>query len=156
MIIRVLSLLLAALIPLKSFAIIDLNQDGWSDLWQATYGTGFVPGADDDGDGRTNFEEQVEGTDPLDGTSKKPEPTFESLPKGKLRFTWPTVIGKSYQLEVSFDGATWADVGGPVSGTGGTVERFIEKNTTFLGTGPRLSRYTALADEPLIEVVKTR
>jgi uncharacterized protein (DUF1800 family) len=151
---RALSLLLATLLPLPAFGIIDLNQDGWSDLWQAAYGTGFVPGADDDNDGRTNWEEHVEGTDPLDETSKKPEPTVEVLAKGALRFTWPTVIGKSYQLEVSFDGATWAGVGAPISGTGGIVERVIQKNSTFLGTGPRLSRYTELADEPLIEVVK--
>jgi uncharacterized protein (DUF1800 family) len=152
---RVLSLLLATLLSTPAFAIIDLDQDGWSDLWQAKYGTGFVLDADDDGDGRTNWEEHVEGTDPQDETSKKPEPTSEALAKGKLRFTWPTVIGKSYQIEASFDGVNWADVGGPISGTGDVVERIIEKNSTFLGTGPLLSRYTELADDPIIEVVKS-
>jgi uncharacterized protein (DUF1800 family) len=151
---RALALLIAILLPIPAFAIIDLDHDGWSDLWEAAYGKGFTPDADDDGDGRTNWQEHVEGTDPLDGASKKPEPTFEALAKGKLRFTWPTVIGKCYQLEVSFDGSTWAGVGAPVTGTGDTVERIIPKNSTFLGTGPRLSRYTGLADDPIIEVVK--
>lgn len=151
---RVLSLVLATLLPLPAFGIIDLDQDGWSDLWQATYGTGFAPDSDDDGDGRTNRQEHDEGTDPLDNTSKKPEPTFAALPKGKLKFTWPSVIGKSYQIEVSFNGTDWADVGAPVSGTGDVVERILDKNFTFLGTGPTVARYTELADEPLIEVVK--
>src|SRR5262245_14998037 len=147
---RVPSLLLACLLPLNAFAIIDLDHDGWSDLWEAAYGRGFVDTEDSDNDGRTNREEHDEGTDPLDNQSKKPDPTFEELPKGNLRFTWPTVIGKSYQLEVSFDGKEWDAAGAPIMGTGGTVERILAKNLTFLGSGAKVSRYTELSDDALI------
>src|SRR5689334_5649620 len=143
------------LLPFTAFGIVDLNNDGWSDLWAATYGSGYAPDADDDGDGRSNRQEHDEGTDPLDGLSKKPEPTVEFPGKGKLKFSWPTVIGKTYQLEVSVDGSTWAVVGAPVMGTGQTVERLINPGTTFLGTGPQLSRYTELADDPLLTPLKT-
>src|SRR6188768_1925698 len=85
------------LLPFTAFGIVDLDNDGWSDLWQASYGSGFAPDGDDDGDGRTNRQEHDEGTDPLDLLSKQPVPTAEIPPRGKLRFSWPTVIGKTYQ-----------------------------------------------------------
>jgi uncharacterized protein (DUF1800 family) len=149
-------LFLAAIfiLPRPSHAIVDLNQDGWSDLWQAMYGSGYVANADDDGDGRTNWEEHVEGTDPMDNLSKKGDLITSNLGKGKWMFSWPTVIGKSYQIEVSFDGTTWADAGAPVTGTGERVDRTLNTFTTFLGTGPRLARYTELPDEPLLTPVK--
>ena len=153
---RLRQLVLAVLLlPFTAFGIVDLDNTGWSDLWEATYGTGYAPDGDNDNDGRTNRQEHDEGTDPLDALSKKPEPTAETAPKGKLRFTWPTVIGKTYQLEVSVDGSTWAAVGAPVMGNGQTIERIITPGTTFLGTGPRLSRYTGLEDDPLLTPLKT-
>src|SRR6188768_2202720 len=96
-------LLLAAIfiLPHSSRAIVDLNQDGWSDLWQAQYGTGYLPDDDSDGDGRTNWQEHTEGTDPMDALSKRPEPAAANLGKGKWNFSWPTILGKWYQLEVS-------------------------------------------------------
>ena len=51
----------ALLLALPARAIIDQDGDGWSDLWQMAYGTGFLPDADDDGDGRTNRQEHDEG-----------------------------------------------------------------------------------------------
>src|SRR5687767_12877608 len=84
-----------ALLPFTAFGIVDLDADGWSDLWQATYGRGYAPDLDDDNDGRTNRQEHDEGTDPLDALSKRPEPVAAPAPRGKLRFTWPTVIGKT-------------------------------------------------------------
>jgi uncharacterized protein (DUF1800 family) len=149
-----LSITAALLSAVPASAIVDLDQDGWSDLWQLAYGHGHLPDVDSDGDGRTNWEEHNDGTDPADGLSKRPVPEVQAQPKGKMRFAWPTVAGKYYQLEVSFDGTTWADVGGPVMGNGSLVERVLDKNATYLGTGPLMSRYTGLADEPLIETVK--
>ena len=142
------------LLPLTSWGIVDLDSNGWSDLWEAKYGSGYSPDADDDGDGRTNRQEHDEGTDPLDNLSKKPEPVAEAIGTTQFRFAWPTVIGKTYQIEVSFDGATWAAVGTPVMGTGEGAEHIINTFSTFLGTGPRLSRFTEVADEPALKPVK--
>jgi hypothetical protein len=88
-------LFLAAIfiLPRPSHAIVDLNQDGWSDLWQAMYGSGYVANADDDGDGRTNWEEHVEGTDPMDNLSKKGDsvgqPSLGNPIRSKSRLTVP-------------------------------------------------------------------
>jgi hypothetical protein len=145
----------AALLGSTAYSIVDLNGDGWSDIWQAAYGTGLDPTADNDGDGRTNSEEYVDGTDPFDPASKRPETSVEKASGGQLRFTWPSVIGKSYRLEVSFDsGTTWNALGAPVVGTGEMVEHFIDKNSTYLGTGPLLSRYLNLGDNVLLDDVK--
>lgn len=152
---RLSSIVLAILLlPFSAWGIVDLDNDGWSDLWQATYGRGYLPNEDDDGDNRSNREEHDEGTDPTDALSKKPDLTAIVPGRGKVAFNWPTVIGKTYQIEVSFDGSTWADVGTPVMGTGQTVEKVLSTFSTFLGTGPRASRYTGLADEPLLTPVK--
>src|SRR5688572_18006456 len=125
----------ALLLALPARGIIDQDGDSWSDLWQMAYGTGYLPDADDDGDGRTNRQEHDEGTDPGDATSLRPIPSVTKSGNKALLFSWPTVVGKTYQLETSWDGATWADLGGPVFGTGAVVEKLIVKAGTYLGTG---------------------
>ena len=51
-------------------AIVDLDGDGMSDVWQQKFGAvGINPNGDDDGDGQTNFAESVAGTNPFDATS---------------------------------------------------------------------------------------
>ncbi|MEM1083529.1 MAG: DUF1800 domain-containing protein [Verrucomicrobiota bacterium] len=102
-------------------AELDLDGDGTSDVWSALYGaTDLVPTGDEDGDGCTNFEESVAGTDPFSAASKlvlNLPPTITSA----LNLSWPSVSGKSYQLMVSDDLASWSADGAPVIGNGGTM-----------------------------------
>ncbi len=153
------SLLAAGLVcllgsPQSVHAILDQDGNGWSDIWEMAYGTGYDPLLDDDGDGRTNWEEHNDGTDPRDASSVRPTPTV-GVGAGKLlRFAWPTIIGKTYQLQVSFNGSTWSGVGSPVIGTGDDIEKSIEAAETYLGSGPLLARYTGLDNNVSLDDVK--
>lgn len=51
-----------------------------------------------DGDGLTNLEEFLMGTDPRDLRSAL-RPQVQGLGNGKVRFSWPTVVGRSYRLQ---------------------------------------------------------
>ncbi|MEO8352360.1 MAG: DUF1800 family protein [Chthoniobacteraceae bacterium] len=140
--------------PRSVHAILDQDGNGWSDIWEMAYGTGYDPLLDDDGDGRTNWEEHNDGTDPRDASSVRPTPTV--IPGGgkRLRFAWPTVIGKTYQLQVSFNGSIWSGVGSPVVGTGENLEKIVESAETYLGSGPLLARYTGLDNNVSLDDVK--
>ncbi len=133
-----LPLLLAA--P-ASRAIIDLDQNGWSDLWESAYGPGTIADADDDGDGRTNRQEHDEGTDPHDAGSLLPEATAQALPKGKVRVSWTTVLGKWHQLQVSFDTTTWSNLGPAQFGADTEQEFIFAPATQYLTGGPLISRW---------------
>ncbi len=56
-------LLFASLSVLPATAMLDDNANGMSDVWEAAFGEGHVPGADDDGDGFDNRDESIAGTD---------------------------------------------------------------------------------------------
>ncbi|MBX3748049.1 MAG: hypothetical protein KF833_22300 [Verrucomicrobiae bacterium] len=93
----------------------DRNFDGLPDDWQELYWPGAErypgPHEDSDGDGATNLEEWLAGTDPTDPTSRltvRVQPT----PLG-LRVEWTTRPGFLYQLQSSSDGRVWTAQGGP-------------------------------------------
>ena len=106
-------------------AVLDLNNNGVSDIWEKTYNNGsllptFDPAADPDGDDWTNEVEAIAGTNPFDanpptgylrplitpiravyitGTSGAPQidtPEAETI-------TWPTTAGKLYSVQASPD-----------------------------------------------------
>lgn len=111
--------------PVASFAIVDTNENGVSDLWEKEFNSGllfsgsFDPQADDDGDGWTNAQEAAAGTDPLNPNAPdgivRPDivrtPAVMGEENGEpviitpevLTISWPTVIGKQYTLLVSPD-----------------------------------------------------
>jgi hypothetical protein len=74
----------------------------WADLGGST-----DPLADPDGDGLTNWEEYLAGTDPLNATSDLAVFMVRPLGDGRMELTWPSVPGRSYQIEraTSVDGA---------------------------------------------------
>lgn len=79
-------------------AQIDLDGDGGSEIWSLMFGGAAADDRDQDGDGQTNFEEMVAGTDPGDR-----EDVFElscsAGDDGQFVISWAGVKGKYYQLQ---------------------------------------------------------
>jgi hypothetical protein len=94
----------------------DANYDGLPDDWEATYFGGDSskwpsPQADSDGDGMSNLQEFLAGTDPTNPESVL-RTTVVSTPQG-WRLNWNTQPGSVYQVQSSTDLAAWANLGGP-------------------------------------------
>jgi hypothetical protein len=93
----------------------DENTDGLPDDWQERYfgpiislwpGVGF----DSDGDGKTNREEFLSGTNPIDSTSVL-RTVLSSTSQGAM-LSWNTQPGGIYQLQVSTNLMDWVDYQG--------------------------------------------
>ncbi len=96
-------LLFLACGPAIAWAGLDLNGNGLSDIWEASFqAQGLPAAADTDGDGFSNANEALAGTDPFSAVS---HPTIATVsgPSGHLLLQWPTVPGKSYQIVTSQD-----------------------------------------------------
>ncbi|HYV26974.1 MAG TPA: metallophosphoesterase [Candidatus Eisenbacteria bacterium] len=85
----------------------DSDSDGLWDGWEARHG--FNPlsplgageaAGDPDGDGFTNAQEQLAGTDPRDPKSAL-RLSLLALSGVRLRISWQAVPGRTYQLEIS-------------------------------------------------------
>jgi len=83
----------------------DSDGDGLPDGWEVSHNlnpldaTGINGGeGDPDGDGLTNQEEFLMGTDPRDVRSAL-RLQVQALGNGKVRFAWPAVVGRSYRLQ---------------------------------------------------------
>ena len=114
----ILAFQLFSIFPLA--AILDTNTNGMSDLWEKQHNNGelypatFIPTADPDEDGWSNATEAVAGTDPFepnppDGivvTQLEPTQT-----QGGYTLTWPTIVGKRYRLQASYELDAWSSVG---------------------------------------------
>jgi len=72
--------------------------------------------ADPDGDGQTNEQEFIAGTDPTNGNSALRLTNFSRATDGTSFFlTWQSIPGKSYQVQTTTDFSTWTDVGTPMT-----------------------------------------
>lgn len=104
------------------------------DLWinedpYLTWAAGYFPnpnapeaasGFDFDGDGFTNEQERLAGTDPTNGTSALRPTNFSRSSDGTtFNLTWASVPGKTYQVETSQSllNNQWSDIGSPVTAT---------------------------------------
>gem|GEM_PF-5417253 len=119
-------LLHTLLFSLVAHAILDTNNNGLSDLWEKQYNDGqlfsptnleHLPNADPDLDGWDNRTEAAAGTDP--SLANPPEgivatTLLPSATAGAYTLTWPTRIGKRYQLQASTDLESWLPVGNPI------------------------------------------
>ncbi|MFC4991344.1 DUF1800 family protein [Rubritalea tangerina] len=131
------SLLFVALssAPLQA-AVIDLNNNGVSDIWEHRYNaTALVAdstkkASDFDGDGHSNYLESLAGTDPRDASSHS---KIHSLEKNltQLRVSAAAEPGKSYQLALSpnLTSQSWVNHGPPILATTDAIESILTGQT---------------------------
>lgn len=117
-----------ALVVSASEPVIDSipEPDGISDVWQARFDAWDLdPEQDLDGDGQTNGEEALAGTDPRD-----PGSGFTNLEATRtsraVRASWETVAGRRYVIQASGDGVEWVDATGPLRGDGTILHHVLE------------------------------
>jgi Bacterial TSP3 repeat len=105
---------------------LDMDQDGMDDAWEVA--NGFDPSnradaiEDADGDGFTNLQEYLAGTNPHDPNSNlRIQNVHQNT--GGLGITFSSVAGKYYRLQTStnLNGGVWTDVGAIISGTGSPI-----------------------------------
>lgn len=110
----------------------DDNADGLPDDWQAKYfgaasNVWPLPSADSDGDGKSNREEFLTGTSPIEPASSL-RTALTLTPVGR-KLSWSTVPGALYQIQYSADMTTWTDLGGKRLATGSEDFAIIDSAT---------------------------
>jgi hypothetical protein len=118
-------------------AILDQNANNLSDLWEKQYNQGelfpetFFGAEDSDQDGWDNLTEAAAGTDPFLANSPNGKANITltpSLTLGAYTLTWPTIIGKAYQIQSSVNLKNWSKLGDPIIAT--ATEHSIGINAT--------------------------
>jgi hypothetical protein len=152
-------------------AIVDTNENGLSDVWERHFNDGnlfpnnFDPQANPDADGWSNEQEAAAGTDPFDGNSPVGivRPVITHIPTNyttdangdpaivtpeAVTVTWPTLVGKQYTMESSFDltAGSWFAVGEPEIGTGQAMGRGFTLDQGEGESSPRLFLRVAMTD----------
>ncbi len=141
-IIFLLSLTLAA--PSVGLAMLDENDNGLSDVWEAAFGEGHPPDADEDGDGFRNRDEAIAGTDPMDPESSPMLRAVERMGETSVSQRWPTAGGVHYQPLASADLATWAPIGEKLIGTGEMADVRVDVGSAFSSGGVRRRKWMDL------------
>jgi hypothetical protein len=78
---------------------LDQNSNGMSDVWEQIYGAvALNPNLDSDGDGVSNLQESMAGTNPFDANSVPRIPTTAHS-SSNFSITLPSGLGKQYQLQ---------------------------------------------------------
>jgi hypothetical protein len=110
----------------------DTNFDGLPDDWQQRYwGSNAAnwpgPNVDSDGDGASNLQEFLAGTDPANPASVL-RTSILSSSQG-FRLSWNTQPGFIYQVQKSANINVWTDVDTPRFAVGGTDSIPVETNS---------------------------
>jgi glycosidase len=119
-------------VQVRKIADLDSDGDGIPDWWMLAYfnhptgqdADNSLANEDADGDGMSNLQEFLAGTDPTDPNSVF-RITNISIIGNDVNVTWTTRSNKTNQLESSTTGpdtnATWFSVGAPTNGTSSPV-----------------------------------
>jgi hypothetical protein len=93
-------------------AIITASQSGNNNYEAATIVTRTysVIDGDEDGDGQTNADELIAGTDPLNPNSRFAIETILATPTGTT-LTWTAVLGRTYTVQACEDLTSWVPIG---------------------------------------------
>ena len=122
MLARVCVLAVIGLLAAPVRAMVDANTNGLSDVWENLHSPGVLnPAADPDGDGMSNLQESVAGTDPFNAASVfRVRSVVQS---SALLLRWPSVAGQRYQIETAgaFVSGAWQASGPILEGNGGEV-----------------------------------
>lgn len=99
----------------------DKNRDGLPDDWQEHYfgsdkSKWPSPSEDSDGDGVSNLDEFLAGTNPMDKESVL-KMSLRATEQG-VRLEWNTVSGLVYQVQSTEDGKNWSNLGAVRRATG--------------------------------------
>jgi len=127
----------------------DSNVNGLPDAWERTFfgGLGVDPNADPDGDGLSNLEEYLAGTNPTNSVDKLEITGFTVAPSGLSgSVTWKSVPTRYYFIERTLELASpvWTDSGlGLIVPAGATTTR------AFTETNPPTRFYRVQALRPL-------
>ena len=86
---------------------LDSNSNQMSDIWEMIFNAqNLTANADSDSDGFTNFQESLAATDPLNALSH-PSITIMSPSANSIVTSWPSALGKLYDLQMSNDLMAW-------------------------------------------------
>jgi hypothetical protein len=145
--------------PSASALLLDGNNNQMSDLWEMACYDGelfppsFLPNDDPDGDGWTNLEESIAGTDPFVNDSHGPlrlslKPVAAPA---TFRAVWPTTTGKAYQLQCSetMDPGSWLPVEDQILGDGEDADLIVPTETQGGGPPPKLFWRVSITDVDL-------
>ncbi len=128
------SLALALTAPLA--ATLDYSGRGVSYLWELQHPEIYDLAWDSDGDGATNGQEAVAGTDPKNAASRFAGKVHAEA-GGALDLRWFGQAGKEYRIETSADLRTWTAFSGPFIGTGAEMSQAVQA----AGPAPDARRY---------------
>ncbi|MBI3415052.1 MAG: S8 family serine peptidase [Verrucomicrobia bacterium] len=93
------------------YTFADANNNGISDAWEKLFFGAVSPtrtkSTDTDGDGASDYQEFLAGTNPTNATSvlRASAPIRQS--GGALQIAWPSIIGQAYRVEGSTNAVAW-------------------------------------------------
>lgn len=116
---------IASSVPFSVDSAVDADGDGVPDAWEQRFFGGIGAGAldDPDGDGISNRDEFLGGTDPLNAASATRIVRVQ-MEEGDVCLFFTSVTGKAYRIECAEEmiSGRWTPVVEHISGNGGIVE----------------------------------
>jgi len=107
----------------------------FSDEWKLRF-VGVLkdidPAADFDGDGISNLQEYLNGTNPVELRLQRLKSAQELINQNKFSLRWFGVFGKKYNIQASDSLTNWVDIGN-VTGNG-SIQEFLDALTNSQGT----------------------